>query len=207
MPQEVSFIIVFALYIIALFGDAYANVMPMGAWYQASFGRINTLLFQYTSRNGIMFCSLFIWIGIFLRNVCKDNEKFKESMKIAVPTDTKKWLMIVVLISFSLLAFEMHLYFTFGMGCDANVLISVVPLSVFIFLLGLKLDKLESKFAHILRNCSTIIYVIHPYFIGLCGDITDSSIVNRFIVLIVTILVSLLIVMLSKRIKFLGVLF
>ena len=29
-PQEVSFIIVLALYIIALFGDAYANVMLMG---------------------------------------------------------------------------------------------------------------------------------------------------------------------------------
>ena len=196
LPDKISCLIVLLMYIIGLFGDAYANVMPMGSWYTVIFGHIHALLFSYTSRNGLFFCSLFIWIGKMLK-------KYRCIVRTALKKISSFWILLPIVICFSLLALELHFYINYKTGFDANVLISIVPLAVLLFILGLKYNPFNARFGVIMRNCSTIMYTIHPYYMGKFRSITESSIINYLLVFGMSLITALVIVFISKYIKLL----
>lgn len=196
LPDKVSFCIVLSLYIIGLFGDGYAYIMPLGGWYQMTIGKVNAMLFGYTSRNGLMFCSLFIWIGKMIK-------KHKGIIIGLVKKIPSFYFCVSLIISWLLLALEVHLYIRYGLGVDANLLISIVPLAILIFFLGFRIEIINAEAGKIMRGCSTIVYVIHCYYIERFININESSLIRFLLIYSASLLTALVIVIIGKRIKIL----
>lgn len=196
LPDKYSAIIVIIMYGIGLFGDGYANVQLLGNIYSMYWKPIHLQFFSYTSRNGLLFGTLFIWLGRMLK-------KYENEIRIILRKISLYWLVLTIFIMTALLSLEFHLYVTYQLGVDANVLISIVPLTILIFILGLCINPVKRKRGMIIRQCSTIMYTIHPFLISRFGNITTSSIANYFIVLILSVIVALALVLSRKYVKIL----
>lgn len=200
LPDCISCIIVISMYIIALFGDCYANVMPMGALFADTIGDVHKLLFEGTSRNGLLFCSLFIWIGRMIK-------KYEKKIVYQIKKVSLFWTVFPIILNFMFLALEIHLYKTYGLGIDANVLISIVPLALLMFLLGLRIEQVNTAWGVMMRKCSVIIYTVHIYYISRFNNLTGSSIVNCLIIYGISLVTALVIAFLGKYIKILKYLY
>lgn len=137
-------------------------------------------------RNFLFVCFPFLAIGYLIN-------KTSFSLKIKFP---------LLLASILLIIFEAYINFSFVSKYDALdqpiTAIIVAPI-VFLYFLNLKILGKSKQIA----NFSTAIYLIHPLFIGLIGyKFIDQQTLLSFIVLISSIISSVFIVLINRKMKF-----
>lgn len=107
----------------------------------------------YTTRNGLFYAPIFIFLGIILSQN-RDNSFFKKN-------SFRKLIIAIVLF-----AMEACLIF-FNQGDDKNFFIMLVPFSLFLFNWTIQTNQLKSKNFYRLKHKSILFYFLHPVFIEL----------------------------------------
>ncbi len=111
-----------------------------------------------TTRNGLLFVSIFVVLGFLISDYQDQLHKFSPFYS---------WGLLV---SMAGLILEERLIFGSG-NLDSNFLISLVPLSFCLFLWGLAGSQQAPK----IKNCSKYYYFIHHYAIFLVQQITQQE--------------------------------
>lgn len=188
-------IIAMLMYIIGLFGDTYSAVNPMASFLQKSILKYHYRIFNYTTRDGILFGTLYVSVGNYLKEH-KDIIK-----KIKGYRNYKIKMSITILICWVFEALEIYVATTYMLGSDLNILISTIPMTILIFFLAYNIN-VDKKTSLILRKFSVLIYVIHPFVIDILVNIENS--IAKFIgTLTVTMVIAGGIIIISSKISFL----
>lgn len=144
---------------------------------------------HYVSRNAITVCFPFMFLGFVINKLNLVN-KFKTS-----------YLIVIAIFSLILLEFESYLnlkYISRDQPLDLMfILIFVCPL---LFLISLKFFIMSSN-----KNIgflSSGLYLIHPFVIYLLFDYELSSIVNYSLVIFISLILSVFLIFLQKKINF-----
>lgn len=182
------------LYLGALLGDAYSGLCPNNALYQS-----NNEIWGGGTRNGFLFGTLFVCLGSFLHDC-----HYTESILRVVPRST----LICGIILFAIFAtFEATLFSQFQTGVDFNVTIFSIPLVLFIFLFSLQC-KIPLNVSLVLRKGSTLLFIVHWYFVQLVPyEAFQNSALRFCVILTLSLLASAVIFLLSKIITPLAYLF
>lgn len=185
------------MYIVGLFGDSYSNINPIAALLQETVLKYHYNIFDYTTRDGILFGGFYISLGNFF------NDHKNMISKVGDYARYKVKMGILIAICFIFEALEIYIVRSYNLGIDINVLISTIPLAalIFVFAYNIKIDK---KMAIVLRKFSTLIWLIHPFVISLLQDKIENS-VSRFLgVLFVTVTIASVLIKLSSKISVLS---
>lgn len=177
-----TFVIVSILYIIGLFGDSYFGLIKnfniLSSFYKVIFN-----LFDYT-RNGLFYTPIFLYIGYLfsIKNIKVGNKKN----------------IFFILLFLILLIIEGSLLYYYEIPRHTSMYIFLVPLSFFIF--NHVISNLNGSNKN-LRNISSWIYILHPFFIAIFHFISEkvdfplfhNSLVSYIFVVILTIVFILII--------------
>lgn len=184
------------LYGIGLFGDSYGNLLPffpaikmVVTWYNNLFGG---------TRNGILFPSIFLYMGMFLA----------ENKKSFLLQFSRGYTLAALFVFYCLWVLEVVFITKMGLAWDLNLTIFIVPTAFFLFLFFSGLDWPDKMTAVKFRKMSTMIYCLHiliknlwdQYF--LCR-FTLNSLERCAAIVLCTLLVSYLLLCLSEHFSFL----
>ncbi len=186
-------ILTMLMYIFALFGDTYSNVNPIACFLQRTILKYHYHIFDYTTRDGILFGCFYISLGNYFN-------EHKESLKrVRNYTNYKLKICTIIVICFIFEAFEIYIAKIYNLGADINVLISTIPLSALIFVFAYNVS-VETKTALTVRKLSTLIWLVHPFVINILKDKVGNSVVRFVVVLTVTGFISGVFIKLSSKI-------
>lgn len=171
------------LYVIGLFGDNYygliKNISIINSFYAVIFN-----VFNYT-RNGLFFTPIFIYMGYLFNKA------------------SKKWSFTInilgLLLSLIFMLIEGNILYHYGIPRHSSMYVFLLPVSYFIFSI---LTGSTSSSNKMIRDISTLIYILHPLFIvgsRILVKITHlsiltNSLISYVIVLILTITCSYILV-------------
>lgn len=193
-------VITMMLYMVALLGDTYSNVNPMAVGLQESILMYHYKIFNYTTRDGFLFGSFYICLGNFLQQHKEIIDKMGYSKKYRIK------LGIIIFITWIFEAFEIYIAKIYNLGADINVLISTIPLSVLIFIFAYNI-KINRKVSLLLRQFSTLIWLIHPWVISVLTNNIQNSVARFTAVLTVTLVLAAGLIVMSSRIRVLKILY
>lgn len=120
--SKIAWFVVCGLYCIGLLGDSYGNLLPYFP-IMKTFININNILFGVT-RNGILFASIFIYIGVFLA---------KNDDMISGLSSKKK--LITFFAFYAIWVLEFITVTKLGLAWDLNLSIFIIPTATFFFLI------------------------------------------------------------------------
>ena len=144
LSDGVILIISFVFYFLALFGEPYYSLLPVGGFTQ----KVYSYYFEIfkSVRNGLFFGFFFLSIGVYLRN------------KMVMP---KKRAVFGLVVSTVLLVAESAILEYAIQPKDRNIMISLLPLTIFLISYLRTFDlKPRDIYLHCGR-CGTIIYGVH----------------------------------------------
>lgn len=186
----------FLVYLLGTLGDSYRNLWPGNPIFT-----LNTQVWGGTTRNGLFFGSFFVYLGHLLDQ--------SSDLSLLVKTVSIKLLVYCTCIGAALSCFEFWIYHHFQTGVDFNLTLSCIPLCFTLFVLALKL-QISRKKSLLLRQLSTLVYVIHPLFMSSDSPVNCST-ANSFLrfvtVLALSLLFSAAIVWGSRKVKVLRFLY
>ncbi len=181
MKEKQASIIFVILFMIGLLGDSYYGLLNGISLLENIYGVIFKI-FDYT-RNGLFYVPIFLYLG-YLSN----------SQKLKIE---KKKNIILIIVSLILMLIEGYLLHSQAYQEHTSMYLFLVPLMIFIFMYLINNPGKEEKY---LRRVSTVIYIIHPWFIVLIVKLsgllklnkylTDNTIIHFILVFILTILFS-----------------
>lgn len=184
------------MYIVALFGDSYSNINPMAYYIQKTILKYHYEVFDYTTRDGILFGSFYVSLGNYF------NENKEVIKKVRNFSNYRMKMCALIVICFIFEALEICIGKTYNLGVDINILISTIPLAALIFVFAYNIS-IKAKTALALRKFSTLIWLVHPFVISILKDKVENSMVRFIGVLAITVSISGIIIMLSKKIAIL----
>lgn len=166
------------LYCIGLFGDSYYGLVKDIPFLNGFYSFLFTI-FDYT-RNGLFYAPIFLGIGYLISQ--------KE------PAIKKNTNVLFIIVFILMLLIEGMTLYHFNIPRHTSMYISLLPLSYTLFQLVIKNKETNKK----LRNLSTWIYILHPFFIvvvrlgakiiHLENIFVENSIIHYLAVVIATIL-------------------
>lgn len=171
--KQVGFL-VFLLYCVGVFGDAYYGIIQNISIFKYFYGIIFTVS-SYT-RNGLFYVPIFLLIGYLVKK--KQNK-----------SGFGKTLLLMVISTF-LLLFEGSILYVNEIPRHSSMYFSLLPLSFFAFSLVMENTRGSNQF---LRILSSWVYILHPLFITLVHfmakriSFLNHSLVNYIAVLVLTI--------------------
>jgi len=178
MDEKRASIIFVILFMIGLLGDSYFGLIK-GIGFLENFYEIIFKISDYT-RNGLFYVPIFLYLG-YLTDVSK--------LKIE-----KKKNIILIIVSLILMLIEGYLLHSQAYQEHTSMYLFLVPLMIFIFMYLINNPGREEKY---LRRVSTVIYIIHPWFIVLIVKLsgllklnkylTDNTIIHFLLVFILTV--------------------
>lgn len=153
------------LYVLALIGDSWNNI-PAFSNIVNSIYSFHHILYDHTTRDGVLFGSLYISIGHYLRTIHKKG-------KLVLENKIKCILLLVICYVFSIVEIVIQIFLK--LGSDKNVLIGTIPVSILILVLSLNM-KIEKELSMWFRKMSTLIYVTHLAFMKILDSVIHNSI-------------------------------
>lgn len=197
--SKIAWFIVCCLYCIGLLGDSYGNLLPCFP-IMKTFININNTFFGQT-RNGILFASIFIYIGVQLAK--------NESMFSGLNSKKK---LIMLFASYAIWILEFILVTKLGLAWDLNLSIFIIPTATFFFLILIDFDQSHKINGTLCKKMSTVIYCSHILIANLLdayvlSHITLNSLQRCIVVVLCTCVVSYLLVRISKSVKCLKMLY
>lgn len=198
LNNEKLFILAWILYIIGVFGDgSYAQIVPESwNWFYNIVNKTG-----YGTRNGLFYGTLFIALGKILADHQDSLKKIKNNH-----------LIIGVCIAFFTLWIELlWIYKAQGPTCN-NMVFSAIPMATILVITALRISdnqllrNINYNILLFFRATSTMIYCIHPLIMQLIGAYWWESHITIWSlkvieVIVVSIILSGIIWLLSKRIK------
>lgn len=179
-PASIIFII---LFMIGLLGDSYYDLIK-GIGFLEHFYDYIFKIFDY-SRNGLFYVPMFLYLGYLTNDKKLKIEKGKN--------------IILIIISLILMLIEGYILHSQAFQKHSSMYLFLVPLMVFLFMYLINNKGKEEKY---LRRVSTVIYIIHPWFIviivklsgllSLNKYLVDNSIIHFLLVFILTVSFSFL---------------
>lgn len=186
------------LYIIALCGDTFKNVPMirdvMDTYFFPIFERIMGV---HDTRDGIFNGSLFMAIGLLLRDL---NSKDRLSN---LKNDKRFWMVSIIL--FALYIVEICINVNLSLG-GLDVLVTTPLFVTALFLIGFSYTMNKDK-GILCRNLSTLIYLTHYMFLTTIQQMTTNQWIWLLFTMALSVCVSWIVILLSKKIKVLGYLY
>ena len=191
-------IISILLYIIGLLGDSYYGLIePLNKF--KLFGYLSHFYFNTftTTRNGLFFGFIFVLIGLLFS---KDKIKIKQNISL-----------ILFLVSFSLLFFEVLILKKLSIPKDYNLYLLLIPATIFLFSFLYQCKIKDNKIFIKLRITGMFIFYTHlfiNYFVVklliLLNKIININLLkyNFFITMFAVILISFILEELSQKDRF-----
>lgn len=171
------------LFIIGLFGDSYYGISEKFAIIKMIYSMIFKV-FEYT-RNGNFFVPIFLYFGYMLKN---------DPLKL-----NQKQNYILLLGSIILMIVEGVILHHFELQRHDSMYIMLLPTMLLLFNIIMQNKNENNK---MLRNISTVIYIMHPLFIIVVRGVAkvvhlqslmiDNSLVHYLLVVISTVLFSVI---------------
>ncbi len=193
---KISLVIVAILYITGLLTDTYTFLFPqlqiVTRFYRAIF---------LTTRNGIFFGAIFVYIGKCVADNEENIKKFAE-----------KYFILGFVVSVVFMFVESYFLCVIHNKAIINMNVNSLLVSSLLVLIAIRLDngKPHTR-SSLLRNMSTILFCCHPTIIIVVeyiGNKIDLSLgVKILVVLIVSIVISYVCVCLSEKFKIVKCLF
>lgn len=181
--EKQSSLIFVILFTIGLLGDSYFGLIK-DIRFLENFYDIIFNIFDYT-RNGLFYCPMFLYLGYLTTD---------KKLKI----EPKKNI-ILIIISLILMLIEGNILHNLAFQRHTTMYLCLVPLMIFLFMFLVNNQGKEDKFK---RRVSTVIYIIHPWFIVLVVKLSgllhlnkylvDNSIIHFLIVFALTLIFSFL---------------
>lgn len=185
------------LYVVGVMGDSYCGIIDKYSSVLTKGYEIYRQLFM-TTRNGIFYGMLFISIGFILA------KKMREQNNILFYKTSK--LLILILAGVIGTIFEVFLIEKIS-GTEIqrlNMLIFTILISVGLVLISLKYNNISDEYTKIFRVLSTLIYTTHVGVIVVVKHFLNSLFSDVFIIVIeiaLIIVVSVMVYMISKKVK------
>ena len=183
------------LYIVALCGDTYKNVPAisnvMDTYFFPIFERIMGV---HDTRDGIFNGSFFMSIGLLLKDMYAKGslDKFRGSTKLYVATVILGLIYIL----------EITINIKFGLG-GLDVLLTSPYFAAAIFIVAL-FKQMEKKTALIFRGMSSLIYLMHYMFLTNIQEVTSNQWIWLLATASLSIVSSIIVIAVSKKIKILN---
>lgn len=187
--HQKTFLVVFLLYLVGLFGDSYfgcvSNIPILFHFYDFIF-RIS----DYT-RNGLFYVPIFLYLG-YIFSFKQSSLSFRNQL-------------IFFFLSYLLMGMEGSLLYMGNLSKHTSMYLFLLPTTYFLFSL---FQCFEQKSYKNLRNLSTSIYVLHPLVIvGLhvfskvsyFSSILEHSLVFYFCVLFISLVFSIFFDVFKKK--------
>lgn len=190
-------VISIGLYALGMLGDSYFAIsahLPMIPKVLNIYNR----LFDVT-RNGFLFSAIFVLMGAYL---ARSNKEYN-----------KKYYLIGLITFYLLFVLEFRVIVKYNLMLDKNLYIFIVPMVFFLFLFLKNLQLPEGKWGTFLRKMSTSIYCCHiliqtQFLLFLSKySIQLNSLEICIVVIILSVLLSAIIVLASKKVKVLKYLY
>ena len=197
MSDKITLIICLALYLVGTVCSTYYSLLPHNNLFG---GLVSAYLSIFlTFRNGVFFGSLFVLIGKMVAN----KERIIEKRKLSF------WI-VSFFISLALMGAEGVIISKYTVKTDIRDFLIVLPLCALCFfclVLGIEpyFARIKKSFSVITRNVSTLFYALHFLFIYLVP--IDNIMIKFLAIIILNTLVSLGVVLLSRKIKILRFLY
>lgn len=194
LNRKISCTICIFLYILGLLGDSYAKLLP---YFPKVLAFINIhIIFFGGTRNGILFPTIFIFIGIILA----------ENQKHLFVNLNKRNYAALFIVSYFLFAAELYIITKMGSARDINLYITAIPMAIFLFLFLKDICTSSKELDLLIRRMSTVIYCSHVLIARLMDQyifahFRANSLLRCMLVIFLTVIVSFVLVYFSKRIK------
>lgn len=194
LNRKVSGVICIFLYILGLLGDSYAKLLQYFPGIDA-FNNLYMKIFGAT-RNGILFPTIYIFIGILLA----------ENWERPIANLKKINYAVLFITSYFLFVGELFTITKIGSARDINLYFTTIPMAAFLFLLLKDICASSKELDLLIRRMSTVIYCSHMLVVQLMDKyifvhFAVNSLRRCVIVILITVIVSYALVCLSKRIK------
>jgi len=194
---KITVVVCGLLYIVAIMGDTFIRVAPIGNFMDTYFYPVfERIVGTHDTRDGIFNGSFFISIGLLLSSLSKEGK-----LKI---TNKKKYLAISLVALFVYWA-EVCLEIEYDLGNrDVLVTAPVLCTLIFVYAYNCQMDKERAVF---FRSLSSAIFLIHYAFLTNIQKISPNEWVLYISTLLISAAASALLILASKKIKFLNYLY
>lgn len=163
MNEKQASIIFVILFMIGLLGDSYYGLIK-GIGFLETFYDFIFKIFDYT-RNGLFYVPMFLYLGYLTTDKKLHIEKNKN--------------IVLIIVSLILMLIEGYLLHMQAYQRHTSMYLFLVPLMVFIFMYLINKPSKEEKY---LRRVSTVVYIIHPWFIVLVVKLSGLLKLNKFLI-------------------------
>lgn len=176
------------LFIIALMGDTWINVKPIADFMNATIIPLHNRIMGVTiTRDGIFNGSFYISIGVLLNSIYQKNNLKSSNVK-------KLYSIFALSVILHIAEIVSLIYFNIG---ERDVLLTGPLIAALLIIISFQYEIKKST-AILLRNMSTLIFVIHCFFLNVFQNILHGQYFIFLLTSICSILFAVLIIKLSK---------